>query len=198
MKVNNIIIIEPSPIVTAGLIDFFKDINQIRIVSTLENIDDISNKIIIHDPDILIINPLVLGYNSNYIKQISQSYPNIIFIALVTSYIDRGILRQYKEVIELSDNKQKVVNKVIGLLSNKDETNNQGESIELSNRERDILIHVAKGMTNKDISEILNISVHTVITHRKNIIRKTGIKSVSGLTVYALLNNLIEESEIYE
>lgn len=198
MKVNNIIIIEPSPIVTAGLIDFFKDINQIRIVSTLENIDDISNKIIIHDPDILIINPLVLGYNSNYIKQISQSYPNIIFIALVTSYIDRSILRQYKEVIELSDNKQKVVNKVIGLLSNKDETNNQGESIELSNRERDILIHVAKGMTNKDISEILNISVHTVITHRKNIIRKTGIKSVSGLTVYALLNNLIEESEIYE
>ena len=198
MKVNNIIIIEPSPIVTAGLIDFFKDINQIRIVSTLENIDDISNKIIIHDPDILIINPLVLGYNSNYIKQISQSYPNIIFIALVTSYIDRGILRQYKEVIELSDNKQKVVNKVIGLLSNRDETNNQGESIELSNRERDILIHVAKGMTNKDISEILNISVHTVITHRKNIIKKTGIKSVSGLTVYALLNNLIEESEIYE
>lgn len=198
MKVNNIIIIEPSPIVTAGLIDFFKDINQIRIVSTLENIDDISNKIIIHDPDILIINPLVLGYNSNYIKQISQSYPNIIFIALVTSYIDRSILRQYKEVIELSDNKQKVVNKVIGLLSNRDETNNQGESIELSNRERDILIHVAKGMTNKDISEILNISVHTVITHRKNIIRKTGIKSVSGLTVYALLNNLIEESEIYE
>lgn len=198
MKVNKIIIIEPSPIVTAGLIDFFKDINQIRIVSTLENIDDISNKIIIHDPDILIINPLVLGYNSNYIKQISQSYPNIIFIGLVTSYIDRSILRQYKEVIELSDNKQKVVNKVIGLLSNKDETNNQGESIELSNRERDILIHVAKGMTNKDISEILNISVHTVITHRKNIIRKTGIKSVSGLTVYALLNNLIEESEIYE
>ena len=198
MKVNNIIIIEPSPIVTAGLIDFFKDINQIRIVSTLENIDDISNKIIIHDPDILIINPLVLGYNSNYIKQISQSYPNIIFIALVTSYIDRSILRQYKEVIELSDNKQKVVNKVIGLLSNRDETNNQGESIELSNRERDILIHVAKGMTNKDISEILNISVHTVITHRKNIIKKTGIKSVSGLTVYALLNNLIEESEIYE
>ena len=198
MKVNKIIIIEPSPIVTAGLIDFFKDINQTRIVSTLENIDDISNKIIIHDPDILIINPLVLGYNSNYIKQISQSYPNIIFIALVTSYIDRSILRQYKEVIELSDNKQKVVNKVIGLLSNKDETNNQGESIELSNRERDILIHVAKGMTNKDISEILNISVHTVITHRKNIIRKTGIKSVSGPTVYALLNNLIEESEIYE
>ena len=193
MKVNKIIIIEPSPIVTAGLLDFFKDINQIRIVSTLENIDDISNKIIIHDPDILIINPLVLGYNSNYIKQISQSYPNIIFIALVTSYIDRSILRQYKEVIELSDNKHKVVNKVIGLLSNKDETNNQGESIELSNRERDILIHVAKGMTNKDISEILNISVHTVITHRKNIIRKTGIKSVSGLTVYALLNNLIEE-----
>ena len=51
-------------------------------------------------------------------------------------------------------------------------------------------------MTNKDISDLLNISVHTVITHRKNIVKKTGIKSVAGLTVYALINNLVEESDI--
>ena len=66
----------------------------------------------------------------------------------------------------------------------------------MSNRETEVLVRVAKGMTNKDISDVLNISVHTVITHRKNIVKKTGIKSVSGLTVYALLNNLIDESEI--
>ena len=113
-------------------------------------------------------------------------------------YVDKNILKNFKEVIELSDNKQKVINKMLNLQNNNDETSAQNESVDLSNREVDVLVCVAKGMTNKDISDMLNISVHTVITHRKNIVKKTGIKSVSGLTVYALLNNLVEESEIYE
>jgi regulator of cell morphogenesis and NO signaling len=62
----------------------------------------------------------------------------------------------------------------------------------LSQREKEILSCVAKGMLNKEIADHLNISIHTVITHRKNITRKTGIKTVSGLTVYALLNNLVD------
>ena len=110
--------------------------------------------------------------------------------------MDKNILKYFKETIELTDNKQKVVNKLLNILNNNDDSSSQNESEELSNREEDVLVCVAKGMTNKDISEVLNISVHTVITHRKNIVKKTGIKSVSGLTVYALLNNLVEESEI--
>ena len=47
-------------------------------------------------------------------------------------------------------------------------------------------------MLNKEIADHLNISIHTVISHRKNITRKTGIKTVSGLTVYALLNDLVD------
>ena len=45
----------------------------------------------------------------------------------------------------------------------------------------------------KEIAEQLNISIHTVISHRKNITKKTGIKSVAGLAVYAMLNNLMSE-----
>ena len=63
---------------------------------------------------------------------------------------------------------------------------------ELSAREKEILVCVAKGMLNKEIADAENISIHTVITHRKNITRKTGIKTTPGLTVYALLNNLID------
>jgi regulator of cell morphogenesis and NO signaling len=62
----------------------------------------------------------------------------------------------------------------------------------LSSREKEILVCVAKGMINKEIADHLNISVHTVISHRKNITRKTGIKTVAGLTVYAFLNNLLD------
>ena len=72
----------------------------------------------------------------------------------------------------------------------------RSEGEQLSAREKEILVCVAKGMLNKEIADAENISIHTVITHRKNITRKTGIKTVAGLTVYALLNNLIDINSI--
>ena len=48
----------------------------------------------------------------------------------------------------------------------------------------------------KEIADMFNISIHTVISHRRNITRKTGIKTVAGLTVYAILNNLIDPSSV--
>lgn len=66
----------------------------------------------------------------------------------------------------------------------------------LSQREQEILVCVAKGMLNKEIADQLDLSIHTVITHRKNITRKTGIKTVAGLTVYALLNHLIDMNSV--
>ena len=70
------------------------------------------------------------------------------------------------------------------------------EGNELSDREKEILVSVAKGMINKEIAEQHHISIHTVISHRKNISRKTGIKSVAGLTVFAILNNLLDINDV--
>ena len=70
------------------------------------------------------------------------------------------------------------------------------ERQELTGREKEILVSVAQGLLNKEIADKHNISINTVITHRKNITRKTGIKTVPGLTVYAILNNLIDINSI--
>lgn len=64
-------------------------------------------------------------------------------------------------------------------------------SDELSKREIEVIRLVADGMINKEIAERLCISVNTVITHRKNISAKLGIKSASGLSLYAVMNGLI-------
>ena len=72
----------------------------------------------------------------------------------------------------------------------------QHEGEELSEREKEVLKLVALGYANKNIAAKLFISIHTVISHRKNITEKLGIKSISGLTVYAILNHLIDTSEI--
>lgn len=70
------------------------------------------------------------------------------------------------------------------------------ETDELSNREKEVLRLIAMGHTNKSIAEKLFISAHTVISHRKNITEKLGIKSIPGLTVYAIIQNIVNTSEI--
>lgn len=68
----------------------------------------------------------------------------------------------------------------------------QQDTEELSSRERDVIVQIVKGLSNKEIAEVLCISVHTVITHRKNITRKLNIHSTAGLTIYAIVNKLID------
>lgn len=67
---------------------------------------------------------------------------------------------------------------------------------ELSAREIEVLVLITKGLINKEIADKLNISLTTVITHRKNITEKLGIKSVSGLTIYAVMNGYVEADRI--
>ena len=63
---------------------------------------------------------------------------------------------------------------------------------ELSSREIDVLKEIASGKIIKEIADSLNISVNTVLTHRKNISSKLGIRSVSGLSLYAMMNGIIK------
>ena len=64
----------------------------------------------------------------------------------------------------------------------------------ISEREKEIIVCLVQGMSNKEIANHLFISVNTVITHRRNIVRKLQIHSLAGLTIYAIANNLIDKS----
>lgn len=66
----------------------------------------------------------------------------------------------------------------------------------LSDRERDVIIGVVQGMQNKEIADHLCISTNTVITHRRNIARKLQIHSPAGLTIYAIVNGLVDISSV--
>ena len=67
---------------------------------------------------------------------------------------------------------------------------------DLSPREIEVLILITKGLINKEIADKLNISLTTVISHRKNITEKLGIKSVSGLAIYAVMHGYVEADRI--
>ena len=193
---NRIIICEASEIITTGLYDMLQSMAGCDVVARLDKPEQLNEKILACDANLLIINPILLGYNDrNLPSQLVKEYPQLSIIALVTTYIEPSLLKPYDAIIEINDSKLKIINKMeqIAKSSDKKEAN---DDVDLSKREIDVLVAVAKGMMNKEIADQMNISIHTVISHRKNITRKTGIKSVSGLTVYALLNNLIDEKDL--
>lgn len=102
-----------------------------------------------------------------------------------------------QEVIEPDDSERVIrskIEKCLRKLSGKPDNERLPE--EISRREEEVLKLVALGLTNKEIADRLFISMHTVITHRKNITAKLGIKTIAGLTVYALLNKLITTEEL--
>ena len=192
---NRVIICEASEIIVNGLAEIIDGMAQFDVVMRLDNPERLSERILSTDANLLIINPLLLGYqNRSFLAQLGKEHPNVTLIALVTSYIDHAMLTPYSGIIEINDTRAKIISKMNEFAQS--ETTKSTDDVELSKRETDVLVAVAKGMMNKEIADQMNISIHTVISHRKNITRKTGIKSISGLTVYALLNNLISEDEL--
>jgi DNA-binding NarL/FixJ family response regulator len=192
---NRVIICETSEIVANGLAEMINGMAQFDVVLRVDSPERISEKILSSNANMLIIDPILLGYqNKDFLLQLGKEHPNVFVVALVTTYLDHSFLTPYNGVIELNDSRAKIIDKMNELVQN--EASKNSDDVELSKRETDVLVAVAKGMMNKEIAEQMNISIHTVISHRKNITRKTGIKSVSGLTVYALLNNLIDEKDL--
>lgn len=192
---NRVIICETSEIVANGLAEIINGMAQFDVVLRVDSPERISEKMLSSNANMLIIDPALLGYqNKDFLLQLGKEHPNVFIVALVTTYLNHSFLTPYHGVIELNDSRAKIIDKMNELVQN--EASKNSDDVELSKRETDVLVAVAKGMMNKEIAEQMNISIHTVISHRKNITRKTGIKSVSGLTVYALLNNLIDEKDL--
>ena len=114
-------------------------------------------------------------------------------VALQISMTDHAALRNYDESISVYDSIETVIEKLSKLI-NKPERDNRHET--LSVREKEVIACVVQGLTNKQIADRLYISTHTVITHRRNISSKLGIHSPAGLTIYAIVNKLVELDDI--
>lgn len=191
---KRILLVEKSPIVANGFAKILQSSCDFDVAATVDSLERIAERIVVTKPDIVVLNPTLVDFSKRLsFKAIFQDYPQLPLVALVYAYFDQQWLKNFHAVVEINDDLQKIETKLHDVLSTSNEHTENADLYELSDREREVLIELSKGQTNKEIAEKLHISVHTVITHRKNIIKKTGIKSVAGLTVYAMLNNLIEQ-----
>lgn len=187
---------DTSVIVRSGLVAVLKRLpdivaHPVEIGSTEALRDCMSG----HQPDVLIVNPAFGGWFN--VDEFKAAYPQaaVRYVSLISSVTDGNLLKEYDESIALYDDVESVNRKLVGLMHIGEE-GEEGEQDALSQREKEIICCVAKGMTNKETAEKLFLSIHTVITHRRNIARKLQIHSPAGLTIYAIVNKLVELSEV--
>lgn len=194
---KKVLLIIPSRIMVRGIEGVFNDLGEFRVEGILSDISRTSETRLKNmDADIIIIDPIVFDYATRPVgRSVIAEYSDAAVVALQTAVMEDDLWKQYDEVINVYDTPATIIKKMRSALTSRLDVP-KSDSHELSTREKEILICVAKGMLNKEIADLYNISIYTVITHRKNITRKTGIKTVAGLTVYALLNNLIDSSAV--
>lgn len=188
MRRCRVAIVESSAIVVEGLRAMLAQSLEFEVVFAAESLEVLVERFAISQPDIVVV-----GSQCHVPVNMRAAYAelkSVALVALMTTVREESYMRQFDGVVGLYDTPQQLLQHLRRAVE-QNETNPYDDSHDLSERERDVLVLVAQGLANKEIADRLNISPHTVISHRKNIAHKTGIKSVAGLTVYAMLNNML-------
>ena len=184
----NIAVAEPSAIIRSGLEAVLKRIPGFRIqiieIATAELLQETLRS---HKPDILIINPSLPGYYTIQLLKEETGCMDMKCIALLYAVADHALLRPYDDQINIYDSPDEIRHKLERLHTSPEEETENEEQQTLSAREKE---------TNREIADRLFLSTHTVVTHRRNIARKLQVHSASGLTVYAIVNKLVELNDI--
>lgn len=193
-----IIIAEPSSIIRSGLELILKRLPGFRLqIVEVGGAESLTDAIRINNPDVLLLNPVLIGRSSVAELRDSGNAPGMKCVALLYSVIEYSLLRMYDDHINIYDSADEIRHKLERLNAEDIAAAQASEEQQmLSTREKEIVVCVVKGMTNREIASSLYLSTHTVITHRRNIARKLQIHSASGLTIYAIVNKLVELSEI--
>ena len=192
MDKTKILVVDHSEIIRQGILSILKTQSFNYEVCFSNNTREINDQVRSGKVDILLVNPSAyFDSKGERVKLLRQEAINFGFklIALVYAYFDEQLLSMFDEIIYINDDEEKIFNKLEKVVES--DVQVQDEDVAISQRELDVIRLVALGKSNKEIAEELFISVHTVISHRKNITSKLGIKSVSGLTIYAVINKLI-------
>lgn len=192
----HILILESSRIIFEGLYTILHQSDLDCKIYKIDAIDELNSIIETEKIDILIANLLHFVNREKEIRKFRKDNPDISIVG-----IDYGMMQKTDPepdaLFSLYDSQEKIISLLSRLDSkNKSITKENEKDDNLTKREIEVLSGIVNGMINKEIADSLNISIHTVVRHRKNITTKTGIRSQSGLTIYAISKNIVNIEDL--
>lgn len=191
--------IEPVFLLRKGIVSLVNEFANTIVVREMADAKRLGEVISRYSPDAIIIDSSILSNLSlDEQKKISLRKKQLFIAGIVKNeheqLVQSNLCTHY---LYFNDDKSQIQNQLKDIIQKIEASKGTpNTTLELSERELEILKDVALGLSNKEIAEKNFISPHTVITHRKNITRKLGIKTVSGLTIYAIINKLIGMDEV--
>jgi DNA-binding NarL/FixJ family response regulator len=193
-----IVLVAKAYLVVSGLENLFAEFPGIVLLESFEGDENnLSRKILHRKPDMVIIDPSCIKQNLVGLINELLRQNNLIIVGLNNAHTADNIKSHFSGCLDVGEGKHELINSfrsILGRNYSDDQESNTAST--LSERERTIVRQVVSGFTNQEIADKLFLSIHTVNTHRKNISNKLGIKTVSGLTVYALMNKIVDIHEI--
>ncbi len=174
-----------------------------------------------YKPQILVIDPVSMQLTPTDVSQIKKQFTNLQILAIspmlpkedislllnagITSFLLKECDKQ--EICDAIDNTEKgtrfLCGQIIDALTADSEVvktfskKTSCEGFAISEREIEIIKHIALGLSNKQIAEKLFLSFHTVHTHRKNVMQKLRVNNTAGVVMFAVKNNLLVNEEIH-
>lgn len=210
---NSFLIREGFRSVIHGNLDF-------KLVGEAEKAEDLSEKLLLYRPNVLVIDYASLYFCIDDISVINKAYPEVNMLAVtnpqnratISKAIENGVVSHLlkdcgkdeitEAIYSTAKGEKFFCGKIVdSVLKEKEVPASRPaeavscDGIKLSAREIEIIQLVAEGLSNKEIAERLFLSVHTVTTHRKNIMSKLGINNTAGLVMFAIRQNLIEPNK---
>lgn len=210
MKIK-IIIADDHPIFVNGIKSLLQEVADFEIAADAQNGEDLIRKVELYKPDIVLTDiqmPIIDGIEAT--KEICRRFHHVKVVALTSFsesiYIKKmlaagasGYILKTTEKEDLTSAIKKVVAgekyfsvEVVNQLMNSynDRTISSNPIDSLTKREKEILVLIAQGLTDKEIADTVFLSPLTIITHRKNILSKLGLKNKVEITRFAIENNL--------
>lgn len=191
-NIHHIIVAEDNPIIREGLLQVLCRLTNIHVhavaVATVHSLDDMLKLRPFH---MVFVSPDFCG---NFdVAQFKLKHPDIPCVGIISNISQLSQVGQYSGYITVCSTIDEISQAV--LKSRELGGRKSAPALDtnvLSLREKEILVEIARGLSNKEIADKLNIAVYTVNTHRRNICQKLDIHSAAGLTVFALANGLMD------
>lgn len=194
----HIAVLEPSRILFEGIQAILCQSELDCRISRLETFEELCEVLDTKALDIVIANPMQFVNREKEVRKIRRNYPDFCMTGIDLGIVQKQVLALFDVLFTLYDSPEQITNAFLKIdRKNRQFSGKKNDDETLSEREVEVLTGLVNGMSNKEIADWLNISTHTVVSHRKNIAVKTGIRSQSGLTIYAISKRIISIEDVH-